>query len=286
LKDVALDNLHGLGFAAHLNRALAKLGYARLTLIQDQAISPLMKGRALIGIAETGIGKTAAFGLLILNRLATDRRPRPRAGARVLVLNRTRELASQIMKCVLWALLSTIVFPAHAMTYSFHKLSAHEIVIDASGRIEQGELLALQRFMNNYIPQGLVVRGISLNSRGGEINDAADLVKYVKKEGWNTSIPAGGVCASACVMVWSSGAEKSALYPFWVGVHQSFDDYANKDGTLSNTGTQEMDGVLRANGAPEHVLEMQQTTPPSSVYWLTDDDLKSWSVEVNNAKEG
>ena len=55
-----------------------------------------MAGRDLLGIAQTGTGKTAAFALPILHRLATDRRPAPRRGCRVLVLSPTRELASQI----------------------------------------------------------------------------------------------------------------------------------------------------------------------------------------------
>ena len=91
-----MDNFHGFGLAAPLNTALAKLGYARPTPIQVQAIPPLIQGRDLIGIAQTGTGKTAAFALPILNKLATDRRPAPKGGARVLVLSPTRELASQI----------------------------------------------------------------------------------------------------------------------------------------------------------------------------------------------
>ena len=55
-----------------------------------------MKGRDLIGIAQTGTGKTAAFALPIFNRIVADRRQAPRGGARVLVLSPTRELASQI----------------------------------------------------------------------------------------------------------------------------------------------------------------------------------------------
>ena len=91
-----MNDFHRLGLAAPLTHALAKLGYARPTPIQAQAIPPLMRGRDLIGIAQTGTGKTAAFALPILNRLATDRRRAPRGGARVLVLCPTRELASQV----------------------------------------------------------------------------------------------------------------------------------------------------------------------------------------------
>jgi ATP-dependent RNA helicase RhlE len=91
-----LENFNGFGLAAPLVTALAKMGYAKPTPIQAQAIPVLMSGRDLIGIAQTGTGKTAAFALPILNRLIADKRPAPRGGARVLVLSPTRELASQI----------------------------------------------------------------------------------------------------------------------------------------------------------------------------------------------
>jgi ATP-dependent RNA helicase RhlE len=95
-KDTILDNFSGFGLAAPLNVALADLGFARPTPIQAQAIPALMKGRDLIGIAQTGTGKTAAFALPILHKLAADRRSAPKGGARALVLSPTRELASQI----------------------------------------------------------------------------------------------------------------------------------------------------------------------------------------------
>ncbi|HEX4098720.1 MAG TPA: DEAD/DEAH box helicase [Caulobacteraceae bacterium] len=85
-----------LGLAKPLLKALAAEGYETPTPIQAQAIPSVMEGRDLLGIAQTGTGKTAAFALPILHRLAADRRPAPRRGCRVLVLSPTRELASQI----------------------------------------------------------------------------------------------------------------------------------------------------------------------------------------------
>ncbi|KAB2916322.1 MAG: DEAD/DEAH box helicase [Hyphomicrobiaceae bacterium] len=84
----------------NLNPALLKSleseGYITPTPIQAQAIPVVLAGRDLLGIAQTGTGKTAAFALPILHRLAATRRdPQPR-GCRVLVLSPTRELTSQI----------------------------------------------------------------------------------------------------------------------------------------------------------------------------------------------
>jgi ATP-dependent RNA helicase RhlE len=91
-----LTDFSRLGLAAPLLHALTKQGYSRPTPIQAQAIPPIMAGRDLVGIAQTGTGKTAAFALPILNYLAANRRAAPRNGCRVLVLSPTRELASQI----------------------------------------------------------------------------------------------------------------------------------------------------------------------------------------------
>jgi ATP-dependent RNA helicase RhlE len=91
-----LKNFSELGLAPELLSAVSAEGYTQPTPIQAQAIPAVLTGRDLLGIAQTGTGKTAAFALPILNRLAADRRPAPRKGCRVLVLSPTRELASQI----------------------------------------------------------------------------------------------------------------------------------------------------------------------------------------------
>jgi ATP-dependent RNA helicase RhlE len=91
-----LTEFTDLGLAQPLLKALAAEGYTTPTPIQAQAIPTVMQGKDLLGIAQTGTGKTAAFALPILHRLAADKQKPPRRGCRVLVLSPTRELASQI----------------------------------------------------------------------------------------------------------------------------------------------------------------------------------------------
>ena len=79
-----------------LLRALAKEGYTTPTPIQMLAIPPLLDGKDLVGIAQTGTGKTAAFVLPILQRMMAERKSSPPGVPRVLVLAPTRELAAQI----------------------------------------------------------------------------------------------------------------------------------------------------------------------------------------------
>lgn len=91
-----MNDFNSLGLSKPILQALAHEGYLTPTPIQAQAIPLVLGGRDLLGIAQTGTGKTAAFALPILQRLAEDRRPAPRRGCRALVLSPTRELATQI----------------------------------------------------------------------------------------------------------------------------------------------------------------------------------------------
>ena len=89
-------SFQSLGLSEPVLRALAQKQYKDATPIQTQAIPTLLKGRDLLGIAQTGTGKTAAFMLPSIDRLrAVTRVPRP-TSCRMLVLAPTRELASQI----------------------------------------------------------------------------------------------------------------------------------------------------------------------------------------------
>ncbi|MBI3711135.1 MAG: DEAD/DEAH box helicase [Proteobacteria bacterium] len=85
-----------LGLATPILKALAGEGYTTPTPIQAQAIPHILRGSDLLGIAQTGTGKTAAFATPILHRLSADRRRAQPRACRVLVLSPTRELASQI----------------------------------------------------------------------------------------------------------------------------------------------------------------------------------------------
>ncbi|MGH3566964.1 MAG: DEAD/DEAH box helicase [Pseudonocardia sp.] len=85
-----------------LLRVVAELGYERPSPIQAEAIGPLVEGRDLLGQAATGTGKTAAFALPMLERLA-EQRPTPRRPSRApfgLVLTPTRELALQVSEAI------------------------------------------------------------------------------------------------------------------------------------------------------------------------------------------
>lgn len=89
-----------LGLAEPILHAVTSQGYTDPTPIQTQVIPAMMAGRDVLGTAQTGTGKTAAFVLPLLNALAAEnRRPDPKS-CRALILAPTRELAAQIVESV------------------------------------------------------------------------------------------------------------------------------------------------------------------------------------------
>ncbi len=86
-----MKNFEGFGLSPALGKSLERMQYSTPTPVQVQAIPPALEGRDIMGTAQTGTGKTAAFALPLLEKLLTN----PRGTA--LVLTPTRELGKQIM---------------------------------------------------------------------------------------------------------------------------------------------------------------------------------------------
>jgi len=126
---MTISSFSELALRPELQKALADQGYATPTPIQAQAIPHLLEGRDLLGIAQTGTGKTAAFTLPILQKLASNE-ARPRSGQpRTLILTPTRELAIQIDDSV--------------KNYGAHLKLKHSVIFGGVGQGRQVE--ALQR---------------------------------------------------------------------------------------------------------------------------------------------
>ncbi len=96
-----MTDFKGLGLIEPLLRAVTAEGYDTPTPIQAQSIPPLLQGRDLLGVAQTGTGKTAAFVLPLLQRLSEANAQPARKCPRALILAPTRELAHQIVESVM-----------------------------------------------------------------------------------------------------------------------------------------------------------------------------------------
>lgn len=137
-----MSDFKSLNLAAPINAALEELGYITPTPIQAQAIPDVLKGRDLMGIAQTGTGKTAAFSLPLLNYLCLDDKEPPKKGARALILTPTRELASQIAESIrdygknMEFLSVTTVFGGVSIQRHIKRLSGgNDVIVATPGRL-------------------------------------------------------------------------------------------------------------------------------------------------------
>jgi len=123
-------------FHSSVAAGISDAGYVTPTPIQAQAIKPIMKQRDVMGLAQTGTGKTAAFALPILNRLV-NRQP---GSIRALILAPTRELAEQIHQAIdtlgrRTRLKSVTVYGGMGINPQIQKLKRTDIVVACPGRL-------------------------------------------------------------------------------------------------------------------------------------------------------
>ncbi|MFL2961971.1 MAG: DEAD/DEAH box helicase [Candidatus Poseidoniaceae archaeon] len=95
IEDDKMATFQSLGLTDTLLRAVESEGYESPTPVQQQSIPPLLAGRDVLGVAQTGTGKTAAFTLPVL-QIMDRNKPRGKRHIRALILSPTRELAAQI----------------------------------------------------------------------------------------------------------------------------------------------------------------------------------------------
>jgi ATP-dependent RNA helicase RhlE len=137
-------NFSELNLAPAILKAVLEQGYDTPTPIQAQAIPAVLEGRDLLGGAQTGTGKTAAFTLPMLHRLSMSRSAQNKfggTGIRVLVLTPTRELAAQVEESVrtygkYLQLSSTVIFGGVGMNPQISKLKKGvDILVATPGRL-------------------------------------------------------------------------------------------------------------------------------------------------------
>ena len=134
----------------NIQKAVAGKGYSEPTPIQEECIPHLLEKRDLIGTAQTGTGKTAAFTLPLLHHLSKEGQPPVKRKPRALILTPTRELAAQIGDCIenygrYLKLRHTVIFGGvgqHKQVHALH--SGIDILVATPGRLldlmQQGHL--------------------------------------------------------------------------------------------------------------------------------------------------
>ncbi|WP_029706021.1 DEAD/DEAH box helicase [Rhodoferax saidenbachensis] len=181
-------NFEELKLAPAIVKAVREEGYETPTAIQEQAIPLVMEGHDLLGGAQTGTGKTAAFMLPLLHRLSMSRSAQNKfggTGIRALVLTPTRELAAQVEESAriygkYLQLSSTVIFGGVGMNPQISKLKKGvDILVATPGRLLD---LAQQGMLDLGQVQILVLDEADRMLDMGFIHDVKKVLALVPKE--------------------------------------------------------------------------------------------------------
>jgi ATP-dependent RNA helicase RhlE len=181
-------NFSELNLAPAILKAVLEQGYDTPTPIQAQAIPAVLEGRDLLGGAQTGTGKTAAFTLPMLHRLSMSRSAQNKfggTGIRVLVLTPTRELAAQVEESVrtygkYLQLTSTVIFGGVGMNPQISKLrKGVDILVATPGRLLD---LQQQGMLDLGQVQMLILDEADRMLDMGFIHDVKKILALVPKE--------------------------------------------------------------------------------------------------------
>jgi ATP-dependent RNA helicase RhlE len=175
-----------LNLMSSIRETLKAEGYIKPTDIQQQAIPPLLEGRDLIGCAQTGTGKTAAFAIPILQKLALEKRePKAPRMIKALILAPTRELAIQIDESFKTygrnlGLKTTVIYGGVGQKPQTDALKAGiDILIATPGRLLD---LVNQKFINLHHVQFFVLDEADRMLDMGMVNDVKKIISHLPQK--------------------------------------------------------------------------------------------------------
>jgi superfamily II DNA/RNA helicase len=176
---VPVNSFSGFPLDEAVKRNVLARGFDKPTAIQDQAMLPVLEGRDLVGIANTGTGKTAAFLLPLITKVSKDR------SQRVLIVLPTRELAAQIqseLKLFSWGMriFSTLCIGGASLNVQARELSRRpNFVIGTPGRIKD---LEGRRILNLSYFGNVVLDEVDRMLDMGFIHDIRHIVSFLPKK--------------------------------------------------------------------------------------------------------
>lgn len=180
-----MNNFEQLGIIDRILKAISLEGYTEPTPIQQEAIPALLAGRDMLGSAQTGTGKTAAFAIPILQELHLSKKGDPKRVIRALVLTPTRELAGQISEN--FTNYARYVNIKNVVIYGGVKQKKQEVELARGTDIliaTPGRLLDLinQKIISLTQVEYLVLDEADQMLDMGFIKDVNKIISYVKKD--------------------------------------------------------------------------------------------------------
>ncbi|PSM53037.1 DEAD-box ATP-dependent RNA helicase [Campylobacter blaseri] len=177
--------IQDLNLIQPIQKALISEGYTNATPIQEKAIPELLKGRDLLGCAQTGTGKTAAFSIPILQSIATKQKTKGKKSTKALIIAPTRELVVQISNSLKaygknLELSTTAIYGGVDQRPQTRMLAKGvEIIVATPGRLLD---LVNQRFIDLSMVEHFVLDEADMMLDMGMLEDVKKIIQYLPKD--------------------------------------------------------------------------------------------------------
>jgi hypothetical protein len=150
------------------------------------------------------------------------------------------------------------------------------------GEIEIGDA---KKIADAMIANRKKLRGVILNSPGGNLLEGAKLTDLVRGLDFDTGVTKGGTCASACFMIWAAGTNRHVYADSSIGIHSA--GLTDNSGDSVETGMSLAMTMLMARAyvelkVPYHLIGAMVVHGPKQMYWLTETDKQWMSAKVMN----
>ncbi len=175
------------------------------------------------------------------------------------------------------ALLAALISPAAAMDFVYRDVDASGGVLVASGEIKRGDDLKLHNYVAS-LPASTQLKGISLDSPGGNYLEGVDLSTTIQVSHLQTGVIGDGMCASACFILFASGSHRFVGAGARIGVHSASEE--GEDTGVAQAVTTLMARKAAELGVPADIIGRMVTTPPDRMAWLTPAELEEMHVEI------
>jgi len=185
---------------------------------------------------------------------------------------------NKIILRFLLAILFVFYSSAHALEIT--KNEQNHIVLE--GKVERGDYAKLSLYLRNkYTSLPFVLNKIILNSPGGDVAEALLISNLIKTASGFTKVPEGGVCFSACFIIWSGGVMREVEKDAKLGVHRMTLSNENasvlKAEKIIKPLSNAVESYLLDVGIPRVIVDKMNETPPSDLFLM---DLK-WLMRNN-----
>jgi tetratricopeptide (TPR) repeat protein len=178
------------------------------------------------------------------------------------------------LQCILFS------YSANAIEFYSNVNEDGTMSLILNGNIVPNDSLQFSRILKSFEKHGVPVQEIVLNSGGGDVIESAKMAQSILKRNISTLVLQGDTCASACVLLFASGYNRTIYSGAKIGVHRV--SSGEQDDSFARYMSINMNEVYKNLGVPDEIRLAMLDTPPDKMHWLKPKEMQLFASHKPN----